>query len=59
MDVVAFLKEKSSNFEKIEAQVLEQEKARQQQTQNKELAEEIKNIGNKFYAEKKYQEALT
>jgi hypothetical protein len=32
----------------------ERQKEEDSQQENKELAEEIKNIGNKFYAEKKY-----
>jgi ankyrin repeat protein len=50
MDVVGFLKGLSSNLEDVEEKVREQERLKEKKEQNKELAEEIKNIGNKFYA---------
>ena len=58
--VVQYLKEKESNHEKIEAKWKEEsEKIQKAKVEpNPQKAEEIKNIGNKLYSDKKYQEAL-
>jgi ankyrin repeat protein len=57
-EVVNFLKEKSQNYEQIEERIREEQKRKESEQPDKERAEEIKNIGNKFYAEKRYEEAL-
>jgi ankyrin repeat protein len=58
-EVVNYLKEKEPNYEQIQQRIKEQiEKQEKKVEPNRERAEEIKNIGNKFYAEKKYEEAL-
>lgn len=58
MEVVNFLKEKEPNFLKIQQKIKEEQLKNQKKEVNKERAEEIKIIGNKFYADKKYEEAL-
>ena len=58
--VVSFLKDHEPEHEKVEQRWKEEAEriAREKVEPNKERAEEIKNIGNKFYAGKQYEEAL-
>ena len=55
-----YLKEKEPNHGQIEAKWKEEsEKLHKAKVEpNPQKAEEIKTVGNKFYADKKYEEAL-
>lgn len=52
-EVVSFLKEKTNNFSEIEEK-LKAQQLKDKVEPNKEKAEQIKILGNKFYTDKKY-----